>query len=421
MTMFDLAAVLISVAAALAYLNFRTLRIPATIAMLLAGLTGAVGISIVDRILPLIGLSARVAHLLDNVNFSALLMNGMLGYLLFAGSLTVDYQELKKSLTGVMTLATVGVLLSTAIVGIGSFYLFGFAGAGVPFLFCLVFGALISPTDPVAVVALMHDLKVPKRLEVNFTGESLLNDGVGVVVFTVLLAIATAGAVSAPMVVGLFAREVIGGVVLGAVGGWIVHLASESIDEPNIEVLLSVALVTALGSAAAHLHVSGPLACVVAGIFIGNKARNQAMRSDTTEALDRIWSFADLVMNAILFLLLGLQGAVFGFSSSRHAEVIGAIVALVIIARLVSVAIPLTVIRRFQSMPKGMIRMLTWGGLRGGISVALALSLPRFEGRQAVLDATYAVVVFTIIVQGLTIGRLIRHFTTENRRADVAS
>ncbi len=421
MTMFDLAAVLLSVAAALAYLNFRTLRLPATIAMLLAGLTGAVGISIVDRIFPLIGLSARVAHLLDNVNFSALLMNGMLGYLLFAGSLTVDYQELKKSMTSVLTLATVGVLLSTAIVGIGSFYLFGLAGASVPFLFCLVFGALISPTDPVAVVALMHDLNVPKRLEINFTGESLLNDGVGVVVFTVLLAVATASAVSAPMVLGLFAREVVGGVALGVLGGWIVHLASESIDEPNIEVLLSVALVTGLVSAAAHLHVSGPLGCVVAGIFIGNKARHQAMQSETREALDRIWSFADHVMNAILFLLLGFQGAVFGFSSARHAVVIGAIVALVVIARLISVAIPLTVIRRFQSMPKGMIRMLTWGGLRGGISVALALSLPRFEGRQAVLDATYAVVIFTIIVQGLTIGRVIRHLTLEGSEFNAAS
>ncbi len=421
MTMFDLAAVLISLASALAYLNFRTLRMPATIAMLLAGLTGAIGISIVDRIFPLLGLSVRVEHLLDNVNFSALLMNGMLGYLLFAGSLTVDYQELKKSLTSVLTLATIGVLISTAIVGIGSYCLFGLAGAEVPFLFCLVFGALISPTDPVAVVALMHDLKVPKSVETHFTGESLLNDGVGVVVFTVLLAVATASAVSAPMVLGLFAREVIGGVALGIAGGWIVHLASESIDEPNIEVLLSVALVTALGSVAAHLHVSGPLACVVAGIFIGNKARYEAMRSDTTEALDRIWSFADLVMNAILFLLLGLQGAVFGFSSVRHATVIGAIVALVITARLVSVAVPLTVIRRLQSMPKGMIRMLTWGGLRGGISVALALSLPHFQGRQAILDATYAVVVFTIIVQGLTIGRLIRHLTPGDRAIDSAS
>ena len=410
MTMFDVAAVLLALAALLAYVNFRTLRMPSTIAMLIAGLLGAAALMVSDRLFPNLGIARDVQRLLGDVNFSSLLMKGMLGFLLFAGALTVDFQDLKESLGSVLTLATVGVLISTALIGLGSFFIFPFANVAVPFVYCLVFGALISPTDPVAVVALMNELKVPRRLHINFTGESLLNDGVGVVVFTILLAIATAGTVSATDVVMLFAREVIGGSLLGMVAGLILYYTTRSIDEPNIEVQLSVALVTALIAVAAHLHVSGPLGCVVAGIFVGNHARNVAMRDATADALDRIWSFADHLMNAVLFLLLGLEAAVFGFASWRHAGVIGAIIVLVVAVRWISVAIPLSLLRRFQEMPRGMIRILTWGGLRGGISVALALSLPRFDGRQAVLNATYAVVVFTIIVQGLTIGWVIERF-----------
>jgi CPA1 family monovalent cation:H+ antiporter len=211
-------------------------------------------------------------------------------------------------------------------------------------------------------------------------------------------------------VAALFAREVIGGVGLGMIGGFLLYRAMDSIDEPNIEVQLSVALVSALIGVAQHVHVSGPLACVVAGIFIGNHARHHTMGDETTAALDRIWSFADHLMNAILFVLIGLEAAVFRFASAGHAAIIAAIVLLVIGARFVSVGAPIAVLRRLKSMPRGMTRILTWGGLRGGISVALALSLPPFSGRQAVLNATYAVVVFTIVVQGMTIERVIRRF-----------
>jgi CPA1 family monovalent cation:H+ antiporter len=411
MTMFDAAAVLLALAASLAYLNHRTLRLPSTIAMLIAGLIGALVITISDRIVPYLGIARGVERLLGDLNFSSLLMNGMLGFLLFAGALTVDFQALKESLGSVLTLATAGVLISTALIGIGSFFLFPLAKVVVPFIYCLVFGALISPTDPVAVVSLMNELKVPRRLQINFTGESLLNDGVGVVVYTVLLAVATAGTMSASGVAMLFAREVIGGSLLGVVAGLLLYFATKSIDEPNIEVQLSVGLVAALIAVAAHLHVSGPLGCVVAGIFVGHHARGTAIRDTSAEALDRIWSFADHVMNAVLFLLLGLEAAVFGFASWRHTGVIALIIILVVMARLTSVAIPISLLARFQKIPPAMIRILTWGGLRGGISVALALSLPAFDGRQAVLNATYAVVVFTIIVQGLTIGRVIKWFT----------
>jgi CPA1 family monovalent cation:H+ antiporter len=385
--------------------------------MLIAGLLGALSITLFDRLFPGVGIGVQVERLLSNVDFSALLMNGMLGFLLFAGSLTVDFQDLKRHLGSVLTLATAGVLISTAVIGAGSYAIFRAGGLAVPFLYCLVFGALVSPTDPVAVLALLDQMHVPKTLQVHFTGESLLNDGVGVVVFTALLAVATAGSVSVPAVAAIFGREVIGGLALGLAGGFLVYWAANAIDEPNIEVLLSVALVTALIAAAGHLHVSGPLACVVAGMFIGNRARFVAMRHETTEALDRIWSFADHVMNAVLFLLIGLEAALFRFASVRHLALLAAIVALALAARFVSVAVPLMPLRRLYRLPHGMIRILTWGGLRGGISVALALSLPPFPGRQAVLTATYAIVVFTIVVQGLTIERVIHRLTPADGRS----
>jgi CPA1 family monovalent cation:H+ antiporter len=310
----------------------------------------------------------------------------------------------------VLPLATAGVLISTALVGSGAYLLFGLAGVAVPYAYCLVFGALISPTDPIAVHALMAHVRVPPAVEIYFTGESLLNDSVGIVVFTALLALAAAPGSLSPAAVGLlFAREVAGGALLGLGGALVVCWAARRIDEPNLAVQLSVALVTGLIALAPRLHASGPLACLVAGIYIGGWVRREAMQEATVAALDRVWSFADYLMNAVLFLLLGVQAAAFHVASAAHAALVGAVVVLAVGARFVSVALPLLLMRRGGGgRPRGMARLLTWGGLRGGISVALALSLPQFGGRDTVLNATYAVVVFTIVVQGLTVGRLIR-------------
>lgn len=414
LTTFDLAAVVLALAAILAYLNLRFFRLPSTIAMLVAGLVGAVLLAEGHVLFPSLQLGAEVTRRVADVNFSRLLMDGMLGFLLFAGALTVDGGELRKSLGPVLTLATIGVLLSTLIIGIGSYLMFPIAGVRVPLMYCFVFGALISPTDPVAVLALMEELHVPKSLQIYFTGESLLNDGVGIVVFTVFLAIASSGAgLSASAIGVLFGREVIGGCLLGLAAGYLVYLMMKAVDEPNIEVQLSFALVTSLIAAARHLHVSAPLSCVMAGIFIGNQGRRLAMRDATKEALDRIWSFADHVMNAVLFLLLGLQATFFEIGSARHGVMIAAIVILATVARLLSVGVPIALLRRTHEFPRGMVRMLTWGGLRGGISVALALVLPPFEGRSAVLNAAYMIVIFTIIAQGLTIPRMVRYFSQE--------
>lgn len=247
MNLLDLVAVLLVTAGAIAFVNYRLVKLPPAVAMLAGGMVGAVAILAADRVWPNAGLDAAIARLLADVDFSTLLMNGMLGFLLFAGALTVDIAHLREQLGPVLTLATVGVLLSTAIVETGARLLFAIAGVPVPFAWCLVFGALISPTDPVAVLAIMETLRVPKSLEINVTGESLLNDGVGVVVFTVLLALASApGSVSPTAVALLFAREVVGGVLLGAAGGVVAYQAMKRVDEPNVEVQLSVALVIAL-------------------------------------------------------------------------------------------------------------------------------------------------------------------------------
>ncbi len=413
----DLAALLLTAVAVLGFLNYRFAKLPPAIAMLAAGLLAGVAIVISDRLWPALAIAEHLAPLSGGVDFSTLLMKGMLGFLLFAGSLTVDYQELRQHLRTVLILATVGVLLSTLLVGAGAYFLFALVGIPVPFVYCLLFGALISPTDPVAVLALMEHLRLPRSFLVIFTGESLVNDGVGVVVFTVLLAIATApGSVSTTSVSLLLVREALGGALLGLAGGLVMDYAARRVDEPNLEVQLSVALVTALIALAAHLHVSGPLACVMAGVFVGNRSRQHAMRDATAAALDRIWSFAHYVMNAVLFLLLGLQAATFRIGSPVHAAMVLGMIVLVLAARFVSVALPLPLLRGGGDTPNGTAPLLTWGGLRGGISVALALSLPPFAGRDAVLNATYAVVVFAILVQGSTVGRLARRFSPEPRR-----
>jgi monovalent cation:H+ antiporter, CPA1 family len=413
----DLAALLLTAVAVLAFLNARFAKLPPAIAMLIAGLLGGVAIVVSDQLWPGLAIAARIGQIAGRVDFSTLLMKGMLGFLLFAGSLTVDYRELRQHLRTVLTLATVGVLLSTLLVGVGAHFLFSLGGVPLPFVYCLLFGALISPTDPVAVLALMEHLHVPRSFLVIFTGESLVNDGVGVVVFTVLLAVATApGSVSPASVSLLLVQEALGGSLLGLAGGLLMYFLAKQIDDANLEVQLSVALVTGLIALAAHLHVSGPLACVVAGVFIGNRARRHAMRDATAEAMDRVWSFTDYVMNAVLFLLLGLQTATFRIGSPAHAAMVLGMIALVLGARFVSVASPLPLLHRSDDIPRGMALLLTWGGLRGGISVALALSLPPFAGRDAVLNATYAVVVFAILVQGSTVGRLARRFAPAARR-----
>jgi CPA1 family monovalent cation:H+ antiporter len=283
----------------------------------------------------------------------------------------------------------------------------------VPFSFCLVFGALISPTDPVAVLGILKDANAPKNLEIKITGESLFNDGIGVVLFTALLTYANTQFNSSDHhlseVVTLFLKEVIGGIGLGGIAGYLVYRAMRTVDEPNLEILLSFALVMFITFLAFQIHTSGPLACVVAGLFIGNTGRKLGMSYRTRDALDLVWSFIDETLNAVLFLLIGLEVVLVQFNF--HLFISGLVlIFLVLLGRFLSVFTSISILRLGATFSKGTIAILTWGGLKGGISIALALSLPPFEGRETILLGTYAIVIFSILVQGLTMKRVIQKF-----------
>ena len=412
--LFDTAAILIVVAAIFALANHHLLKLPFTIGLVVAGLAASATIVVVDLAFPTLGVGPVVRSLIEEIDFTRALMHGMLGFLLFAGALHVNLEDLLAKRTPVLALASVGLLLSTAIVGAGAYGVFRLLGIEVPLTYCFVFGALISPTDPIAVLGIMKSVGAPKSLETKVAGESLFNDGFGVVVFSLLLAAAGAGhgpdahsGVSGGAVLNVFVREVVGGTALGFAFGFLTYLAMRGLEEPNLEVFLSVALVMAITVVAGRLHTSGPLACVIAGLLIGNRGRRLAMMDRTRLALDVVWSFIDEALNAVLFLLVGLEVLAISFDG-RFVGAALVLIPVVLGARFLSVLVPVSVLRLRQDFSPGVVRILTWGGLKGAISVALALSLPVFPGREAVLAATYAVVIFSILVQGLTIGRLIR-------------
>jgi CPA1 family monovalent cation:H+ antiporter len=342
-------------------------------------------------------------------------MHGMLSFLLFAGALHVDLEQLLRWRWAVISMATVGVLISTALVA-GAIYLIAeLVGADLPFVWCLVFGALISPTDPVAVMGILKTIKVPHSLEVKIAGESLFNDGVGVVVFTIVVAIAVSASDGAGISVDgvdigeLFLREAVGGAMLGMATGYVAYRAMRSIDEYNLEVIISLALVMMTYSIGIMLHVSGPIAVVVAGLIIGNHGSRYAMSESTRHHINTFWSLTDEILNAVLFLLIGLEVIVLTFPHNVE-WLMAAAVPVVLVARFVAVATPLGVLGLRQQFTVGAIPFLTWGGLRGGISVALALSLPPVAAKESILAITYAVVVFSIIVQGLTFKRVVTRF-----------
>lgn len=406
-SLFDTAAVLMVLAAFFGWINHRWLKLPFAIGLLLSALLASMAVLLFDRLVPELHLGGHVRDAMVGIDFTEALLHGMLSFLLFAGALHVDLSELLEKLKAIVTLATVGVLIEAALIAVASHALFAWLGMPVAFAYCMVFGALIAPTDPVAVLGIMRAAGAPRGLEVKVVGESLFNDGVGVVLFTVLLRHATRGEMGASELGLLLAEEVLGGLLIGLVFGWVAYLAMRSLDEHNLEILISVALVMGVTVVAFRLHASAPLGCVVAGLFIGNQGRRLAMSERTRDALDLVWGFIDEALNAVLFLLVGIE--VLAISLRAGHLVAGlAVIPLVLFARFVSVAVPIAALSRIERFTPGAIWVLTWGGLKGGISVALALSLPPFAGREVILTATYAVVIFSIVVQGLSVGRLIR-------------
>jgi len=424
-TFLDIIAILLGLAALFGYLNHKFLRLPHTIGLVVIALAASGGVLAIDYFWPALHIAPTVRDVLDDIDFYEALMEGFLCALLFAGAIHIDLSKLAERKWAIGLMATVGVLISTFIVGGAAWLIAGLAGIGLPFLWALVFGALISPTDPVAVLGILKTVRVPPLLEAKIAGESLFNDGVGVVVFTIMVALAmgaghAGGELDALDIAELFVLEAFGGAALGLAFGLVAFYLLYSLDEHNLEIMITLALVTGAYGTALHLHVSGPIAVVVAGILIGNQGASLAMSERTRTHLFQFWELTDEILNSVLFLLIGLEVLIILPGLDNFWLMLAAI-PIVLAARAVAVSVPIGLLAVRERFTTGAIRILTWGGLRGGISVALALSLPPSEYKAPILAATYAVVVFSIIVQGLTMKPLVARLMADEMESDPAS
>jgi CPA1 family monovalent cation:H+ antiporter len=410
MKLFNILAILVTLAAAFSYVNHRYIRLPNTIGVMLISLLVSLGLIALGSFG--LGLEEDARHLLESIDFDETLLHGMLSFLLFAGALHVNLGDLARQKWIIGTLATFGVVGSTFIIGFISWWLLAVLGFDLPLIYCLLFGSLISPTDPIAVLGILKKAGVPQSLETKISGESLFNDGVAVVVFLVFLEIARGTHdITVISIAGLFIKEAVGGAVFGLAVGAVTYWMLKTVDNYQVEVLITLALVTGGFALADALHISGPIAIVVAGLLIGNHGRLLAMSERTREHLDTFWELVDEVLNAVLFVLIGLEVLVLTFN--RMYFIAGLLlIPLLLIARFLSVGFPVLILRLFRSFSPNVVKILTWGGLRGGISVALALSLPPGKNREIILVITYVIVVFSIIAQGLTIGKLVQARTS---------
>ena len=414
LSLFEIAALLLGLSALFGWLNHYVIHLPHTIGLVVMALLASLVLLGVEQVFPGLGVTTTLQGAIGSIDFYATVMEGMLAFLLFAGALHVDFSYLRSQAWAIGLMASVGVVISTAIVGTGFWYLCQLLGIPMPYVWALVFGALISPTDPVAVLSLLKSINVPEALEAKIAGESLFNDGVGVVVFAILVAIALSltgqgngEEVTALTVAELFFLEAGGGALLGFAAGFLAYKAMATIDDYAIEVLITLGLVACTSAIALRLHLSGPIAVVVAGLLIGNRGARVGMTEETRKHLFHFWELLDEILNSVLFLLIGLEILVLTIDPDFFTLGLLAI-PLVLIARFIAVSIPITLLSFRQTFTAGSIPVLTWGGLRGGISVALVLSLPAIAEKPAILVATYAVVLFTVIVQGLTVKYVVR-------------
>jgi len=406
MDLLSISSLLLTISAIFAYINYRYIKLPTTIGIMVISLI----FSVILVILAKLGFESGIGvtqSLVKQIDFNQALMNGMLAFLLFAGAMHVNLNALLDNKWVVGLLASVGVIASTFMVGIVSYFIFGLFGFKIEFIYCLLFGSLISPTDPVAVMGVLKRAGATKNLETKIAGESLFNDGVAVVVFLVIFGIAVNGdPVSVEHIGKLFALEALGGALFGFIIGWIALYMLKRVDEYQVEVLITLALVAGGSSAAAMLHTSAPIAMVVAGLMIGNQGRSTAMSDRTRERLDTFWELIDEILNAVLFLIIGLEIILLSFGVTQIAA--GLILAVLVLgARFIAVSVPVTLLRLRRSFHPHVIKILTWGGLRGGISVALALSIPEGPERNIIVVTTYIIVVLSILLQGLSVHKLV--------------
>ena len=403
MELFNIIAVLVTLSALFSFINTKYLKIHMTIGLIVISLIMSAALMVLDHA----GYHPGLRDMLTAIDFNQTMLVGMLSFLLFAGALHIDINDLLKHRLTIGIFATLGVACSTAIVGCLTFFLFHLFNLDVGFLHCLLFGALISPTDPIAVLGILKQAHAPKDLEVNIAGESLFNDGVGVVIFIILLSMAQGGHdVSVAGVAILFIEEVLGGIVMGFALGWVGFHMLKQVDQYQVEILITLALVTGGYALSLNLHLSGPIAVVITGLMIGNSGRRLAMSQTTRHHLDTFWELVDEILNALLFVLIGLEVLVISINATYLA--LGAIaIPIVLFARFLSIGAPVMCLKNHVSFIPGTVKIMTWGGLRGGISVALALSLPPGMIRDLLLTMTYTVVVFSLVGQGLTIRRFL--------------
>jgi CPA1 family monovalent cation:H+ antiporter len=407
MDLFAIFSLLIVLSALFAYINHRFIKLPSSIGLMALALLTSLILIAVGVIHP--EALENATSILNSFNFSDLLLGSMLSFMLFAGAIHIDLHELSQQKLSVLIFSTFSVVISTFLIGGAMYGILHVFHLPIQFIHCLLFGALISPTDPIAVLSILREVRIPKSLETTIAGESLFNDGVAVVVFITVLQVAKQpDKFQFSDVVLLFGRQALGGILLGLIVGYLGFKFMKSIDNYKIEVLLTLAVVMGGYSLADWLHVSGPLAMVAAGILIGNKAKKTSMSNETSAYVDKFWELIDETLNAILFVLIGLYLLIIHFVPIYFLlGVIAIIIALC--ARYISLLIPAQLIKLRESLTQKTILILTWGGLRGGISIALALSLKPEMQKDLWVTLTYFVVAFSILVQGLTVGKLARY------------
>lgn len=404
MTILQITSLLIVLAGVFGAINYLFLKLPSAIGILVVALLASFGVLLTDLVWPQLLIADTARDLITSIDFSDALLEGMLGLLLFAGALHVKLADLRAEWRAVFLMATMGVALSTIVIGTGFHWM-----TGMPLIVALVFGALISPTDPVAVLGVLREANLRKSLETKIAGESLFNDGVGYVVFLVLVGLAFPGddhhASGLEDAALLFVQEALGGAVLGLVLGWLTFRVMRLIDDYSLEVLLTLGLAFGGYELAVFLHVSAPIMAVCAGLLIGEVGAKHGMSEETRDYVDAFWKLIDEILNAVLFLMIGFE--VFAVAFEVDFLIAGVLsIGLALLGRLAAVAVPVLILRPFRTFSPGVVPIMTWGGLKGGISVALALSLPDNEWKPLILTATYIVVIFSIIVQGLTVSKL---------------
>ena len=423
-TPLDIPAILLILATIFGAINYKFVKLPHTIGLMIVALVASLSLIALDLTFPSLGMSILVNEFLGNIDFNVTLMQGMLSFLLFAGALHVDLNQLLENKWTILAFASIGVLVSSFVIGGGFWLISGAVGLSLPFLVCLLLGVMVSPTDPVAVLGVLKTLQVPSPLKAKIAGESLFNDGVAVVLFSVLVSLVFGNggeegletSFQLTSVIWLLTKEALGGLFLGLISGFIAFWLLRQIDDYVLEVLITLALVTGAYSIALHLHLSGPIAMVIAGLLIGNQGTSLAMSETTRMHVETFWELVDEILNSVLFLLIGLK-IVFLLQHSSYEIayplLIGLFVAITLLslfARFLAIALPVQIKSLNSEVSPGAVPILTWAGIRGGVSVALALSLPSSSESELLLFVTYLVVLFSVAIQGLTIENVIKRY-----------